>query len=790
MFSVKVRKTIIVLLCCLSVFSARAQSVGLVLSGGGAKGLSHIGVIKALEENNIPIDYISGTSMGAIIGGLYSIGLTPDEMLSILRSDAFLSWYKGIPEKDYESFLFQETPTAELFRINVGWKPVKKENGIQTGTKNPPEGKDDFRLKISLPTSVVSPYPMDVAVMQLFGSSAAAAGYDFNNLMVPFFCVAADVAKKTPFVISSGDLGSAIRSSMTFPGYFKPIVIDSTLLFDGGFYNNFPWELMEEKFHPDVLIGAKCVKGESAAPEEDDPVGMLELMMTTDTDYSVPEDKGLVIAGIYDYAIMDFDKVDEIVKLGYENALKYIPELKKRIKAERSAEEMNARRLDFRKKCSELRFNKIVIEGDFKEGEREYLARTISDDRDTFDFSQAKRGYYRVVSSNTVNTLYPTAIVNSDSLFTLNVRASKKNIFSFGIGGNISSSSLTQVYLGANHVHLAKNPIRTSWNFNIGQYYSGTDLSIRQDFSVNPMVYYTAEVVAHRFDYFTSSQSIIFSNALSSNIREDEVFGSLTFGMPLSKRYGMLMNIGATMGKNYYNYYPTKAYSKYDVQDKSKVFYFSPRFTIVQNTHNYKQFPTDGKLRRLDFRYIYSRESFVPGTLTNENKAVDGVDRNTFVLDLLLDNYYSFAKWFSFGFSANLVVSSAIDLADYTSTILMMPAYTPTVHSRTLLLEKYRAPIFAGVSVSPIFKVTPSILVHTTIGYFQPYQSIIQLADGAYEYEEPLKMGSFLANVSLVWQAPFGPVSLACSYYNDAETKWYPQFNIGFLIFHPRALRN
>ncbi len=75
--------------------------------------------------------------------------------------------------------------------------------------------------------------------MQLFASPSAAANYNFDKLMVPFRCVAADIANKKPFTIRKGDLGSAIRASMTFPFYFKPIMVDSTLLFDGGFYNNF-----------------------------------------------------------------------------------------------------------------------------------------------------------------------------------------------------------------------------------------------------------------------------------------------------------------------------------------------------------------------------------------------------------------------------------------------------------------------------------------------------------------------------------------------------------------------
>ena len=90
----------------LAVQDAKGQSVGLVLSGGGAKGLSHIGVIKALEENGIPIDYISGTSIGSIVGGLYAIGLSPDEMIALMKTREFRAWYSGEGEKEFHTYLY------------------------------------------------------------------------------------------------------------------------------------------------------------------------------------------------------------------------------------------------------------------------------------------------------------------------------------------------------------------------------------------------------------------------------------------------------------------------------------------------------------------------------------------------------------------------------------------------------------------------------------------------------------------------------------------------------------
>ena len=91
-----------------------AQKVGLVLSGGGAKGMTHIGIIRALEENNIPIDYIAGTSMGAIIGSLYAMGYSPDDMVELLKSEDFKRWYSGEVEEKYVYHFKKNLPTPEF----------------------------------------------------------------------------------------------------------------------------------------------------------------------------------------------------------------------------------------------------------------------------------------------------------------------------------------------------------------------------------------------------------------------------------------------------------------------------------------------------------------------------------------------------------------------------------------------------------------------------------------------------------------------------------------------------
>ena len=182
----------------------------------------------------------------------------------------------------------------------------------------------------------------------------------------------------------------------------------------------------------------------------------------------------------------------------------------------------------------------------------------------------------------------------------------------------------------------------------------------------------------------------------------------------------------------------------------------------------------------------------MPDSLSLENELPENYDKikQAFIIDLRVDNYYNVAKWLSVGLNANLVISNPVYMSDYISTMLVTPGYTPTVHSTTLLLEGYRAPAFLGVTFTPIFKITESLSIRASVGYFQPYKAIIEKGRGAYALSDPFPLGNIIGDASFVWQSPFGPVSLSCAYYHKDDTKFYPQLNIGFLIFKNRGMKN
>lgn len=171
--------TVIIALFLAAIQITSAQKVGLVLSGGGAKGAAHIGVIKALEENNIPIDYITGTSIGAIIGSLYAMGYSPEEMLELMLSKEFSYWQTGTVEEQYTYYFKEPYPTPEFAHFSI-------------------DMSDSLQIKASfLPQSLINPIQMNQAFMALFSQATAKAGWNFDNLFVPFRCVASDIYTKS-----------------------------------------------------------------------------------------------------------------------------------------------------------------------------------------------------------------------------------------------------------------------------------------------------------------------------------------------------------------------------------------------------------------------------------------------------------------------------------------------------------------------------------------------------------------------------------------------------------------
>ncbi|HTA28502.1 MAG TPA: patatin-like phospholipase family protein, partial [Bacteroidia bacterium] len=359
-----------------------SQKVGLVLSGGGASGIAHIGVIKALEENHIPIDYVTGTSMGAFIGALYAAGYSPEEMEKIVVSPRFQNIAKGVIDNKFVYYFKQKPADASwiTFRFSL-----------------------DTSLITSIPTHLISPIPVDFEVLRYFSKASSVSNGNFDSLFIPFRCVAADIMDKKPYIFNKGNLGEAIRASISYPFFLKPVVIDGKMLFDGGLYNNFPLDIMKSSFHPDITIGSN-VSGNIPPPSEDNIISEVKTMLITKTNYKLDSGiNGIIIEPGVEAGILSTDHPKALIDSGYNATMKAMPALLKMIKRRTDSTVIALKRKNFMSKEHRVVIKNINIYG-LNQPQSRYIKSVLVGNYDTLDMKKLETRYYRVATDENIHS--------------------------------------------------------------------------------------------------------------------------------------------------------------------------------------------------------------------------------------------------------------------------------------------------------------------------------------------------------------------------------------------------
>ena len=753
-------------------FAANKGKVGLVLSGGGAKGLAHIGVIKALEDSDIPIDYIAGTSMGAIIGGLYAAGYSPEEMLELFLSEEFNLWSKGEVEEKYGYFAYKLSPQPDVISMST----TKDENN---------------KTKAVIPTNLVSSFPMDLGMIKIFARASAVAGNQFDRLFVPFRCVAADVNKGKAYVASKGDLGIMIRASMSYPLYFKPVAIDSTtLLFDGGLHNNFPWDVIEKDFNPEYIIGSKCVSGEIHA-NEDDLMGQIERMVMRDTNYDLPPQKGMIIENrMEEIGLLDFQKVNELMAYGYNQTLKMIDSIKHMIPSRRTAFDVAMRRINFRASMPGLNIRDIKVDqGDLNTYQREYIQKNmIFDTNKTIDIEEFKDVYYKIICTGNVKTFFPTPVFDSISrTFDIHIRAKKSPEGKISIGGNIGSGNINQGYLGLEYRWWKKKITRTTADFHVGRLYSSIRVGIRQDFPAKRPFFFEINGVINRFHYYDPSSDIFFDNTSRERRKESGGFGEIAIGSTLRKNTAI--RIGASGGamRSFYLLKNTPLYTSTGSLERlftrSLFSYASAYGSFHQNTLNFKQYPTKGKEKKLEFRLLFGRE-------THQYSDTARFENSMFRMNVhgMYESYIRLSPYVSMGFLLEAALTGKTNFSDYGALIGTLPAFAPTPHSKTVFINDYRAYNWGAAGVIPVITLTDKFSIRCGAYLFQPYETVSPDENQQPIYGKPFSDRSYMGIAAATWQSPIGPVSFSVNYYDKGLQKFNYMFNFGYILFNPKGM--
>lgn len=287
------------LLWTFSINAAEAPKIGLTLSGGGARGLSHIGVLQALEELRIPIAYLSGTSMGGVIGGLYASGLSTQELYQAATGG--IDWKKvfsTIPPREELSLRDKQQLNRFIPGLEAG---LSSEQIISSGFIG---GQELFLTLHRYTRGIELP--------------------DFNQLPIPFKCVATDINRAEPVVLEKGNLAMALRATMSVPFAFSPIEINNQLLVDGGILNNLPIDVAR-KMGADVVIAVNISSPVGKADQSSSFVTValqaVDIALVQNTLQSIQSIRSsdiLIKPDIDEFTSSDFEKAEVLIQRGYK----------------------------------------------------------------------------------------------------------------------------------------------------------------------------------------------------------------------------------------------------------------------------------------------------------------------------------------------------------------------------------------------------------------------------------------------------------------------------------------
>ena len=309
------KKILSLTICFLLVFNVFSQErtnevqsdvkVGLVLSGGGAKGLAHIGALKIIEESGVRVDYIAGTSMGAIIGALYASGYSADELIHI-----------------FENVDFDELINDEFLRKNKSL--FERIDGDRRAVTLPFN-----QFKLSFPSALSKGQNVYNYYVRLLNHVKDIN--DFGELPIPFFCIATDAETGKQVVLNRGYLPDAIAASGAIPSLYEPVILGDRILIDGGVANNYPLNELEEK-GVDVIIGVD-VQDDLRTREELKSVSEVLLQVSNfntqrNMDEKIEKTSVYIKPNIAGFSVVSFNSGGEIVKRGLEAAKTKLPELR------------------------------------------------------------------------------------------------------------------------------------------------------------------------------------------------------------------------------------------------------------------------------------------------------------------------------------------------------------------------------------------------------------------------------------------------------------------------------
>ncbi len=769
---------IVILFCFLSYpFFSNAQkparkTVGLVLSGGGAKGMAHIGIIRALEENGIPIDYIAGTSVGAIVGGLYAAGYSTDEMESIFISSDFNQWISGNVKEDYIYYFKKNETTPEWL------KPIVKVDSLGLGFK--------------LPTNIISPTQIDYEFMRIYSGAEAVARSNFDSLFVPFRCAAANLNKQKIHYFDHGNLGTSIRASMTFPFLFKPVIIDSIVYFDGGMYDNFPVKALQKDFNPDVVIGSKVAEN-FPPPKDGDLVSYLQKMIAQYTDYSLGESRGIILVPDLspELNIINFKEACEMGYAGYACAMEHMDSIKAMVDGFVSQDEVESRRRRFRAKAPPLLIDSVILVGVSHSQEKYIMDLLGKGNTNILSVDKMKGNYFRLFSDDNIQYIYPSLLFDTcTKKYKLSLNIDINESIMPSIGGYLAVGAPSEAFLEISYRRLRKIALFFKVNGYLGDYYNSIMAYSRLDFPTALPFCATFDYTFNKWNYFNDDLFRSESFPLT-HLTQIEQHIKSEIGCPIRKNGKFFLHTSASREDD--SYKESSVIYNDDKPDNTVFNSLSLELGIERNTLDKPQYASKGIYSSLIITGLIGKEYFRSGSSISSDYEKE-MSHKWLQLYYKFQGYNRITNFYSLGISLECSASWQDNFLNYASTLLHTTAFFPTVQSRQYFMPEYRDNFYAAVGLQNVFKLYQNLQLRVE-GYaffplnrtFLEYYNISPIEWENYK-PEPL----FVFSSGLVYHSPIGPISLLFNYHQreDSSKPFSIIFNIGYVFFNKRGYGN
>ncbi len=749
-------------------FTAYTQKVGVVLSGGAAKGLAHVGVLKALEENEIPIDYIVGTSMGGIIAGCYASGMSPEEIENLVLSEKFLRLVNGLPEKGFNYFYHQSYDNPNFLKLNLSLDSI---------------------LNLQLNTSLASDVSLNFAFADLFSQASAISHNNFDSLFVPLRVVAADIFTQNQVILSKGILSDALRATQTVPFFYNPIRVDGKYLFDGGVYNNFPVDVAQDAFQPDAIIGVNV----SSKIYNDYPYSLDEkliansllfLLLDKSDPASVPENGVYIQPNLKGFTSFDFGEAKRMIDSGYVQTLRQIDEIKEKIKARITCDEITAKRNRFNLRNPEMIFDKVVLEG-FNVKQRKYIRQIFrynEKNPKSFYYSNVKKGYFKLVSENYFSNVYPNILYDSaHRTFQLKLTRRPQKNFQVDFGGVLATRDVSNIYLGLNFFNFNNQLLHIYTGFQTGNFYKAADIKTRLDF---PLQFFIEPFIGFNSWDFLQSDDLLYEVSSPTVLRRINRKYGVNIGWPFGNQYKGVLKIEKF--NNVDNYVNGDVFVSSDTLDQLRIRGTMGELLFTTNTLNRKQYANAGRSFSFALQYFNLNENFRPGNTSVKTLSV--ADKHQWFRFKATAEQYFKAGWYRPGFYAQAVFSNQPFFQNYFGTLIHAPGFNPMLDSPTLLLENFRAFNYVAGGFRNVFTLKNRLDLRLEAYLFKPIEYLKQGSNQEAVVVENLRTLYFASTVGLVMHSPMGPISLSVNYYDDKQNQLGFLLHIGFLLFNKHSL--